>query len=81
MSALIWPAKKPSYFIYKPSQSPSQQQSSLPLGRIVNSLQLVYYKYLLHTGLYMLSWREQMTINSIALISIALSIYWIICAL
>lgn len=82
-TALIWPSNKPSYYIYKPLYSSSTHSSasksgSSLLGRFVNSVQLLYYQYLLHTGLYMLSWREQASINTIVLICLVLSIYWLI---
>lgn len=75
-SVLNWPSKKPGYYVYKPLQK-GTQKSARKREKVTNKLQLLYYKYLLHTGLYMLSAREQATINTIVLVCVALSVYWL----
>ena len=70
---LFLPKNRVSYFIYKPA-------SSLPPNspihfRVLNYLQLVYYKYQLATGLYMLNENERAFINFIVLASSVLTFY------
>ena len=67
---LFLPKKGADYFIYKPA-SPT---ASLP-HKILNFIQLAYYKYQLSTGLYMMNGRERTLINFLVLASVALTIY------
>ena len=70
---LFLPKNRVSYFVYKPVRTlPSNAPFHL---KIFNALQLVYYKYQLATGLYMMNERERALINFLVLASITLTIY------
>ena len=70
---LFLPKNRVSYFVYKPVRTlPSNAPFHL---KIFNALQLVYYKYQLTTGLYMMNERERALINFLVLASITLTIY------
>lgn len=70
---LFLPNQHVSYFIYKPSRT---LPSNSPFyKKFFNYCQLIYYKYLLSTGLYMLSERERFLINLLVVSSVALTFY------
>ena len=72
-SDLFLPKNRVSYYVYKPVRTlPSNAPFHL---KIFNALQLVYYKYQLATGLYMMNERERALINFLVLASITLTIY------
>lgn len=72
-SDLFLPKKHVNYFIYKPART---LPSNAPFHqKIFNYFQLIYYKYQLATGLYMLNKRERALINFLVVSSVALTIY------
>lgn len=72
-SDLFLPKTRVNYFVYKPART---LPANAPFHqKLLNSLQLVYYKYQLATGLYMMNGRERALINFLILVSIALTIY------
>ena len=60
-----------TFFVYEPL--PAGRHASL-YERLVNLVQLYYYKYLLHTGMYVITPLECFLLNSMALIGSAL--FW-----
>ena len=70
---LFLPNQHVAYFIYKPSRT--LPPNSPFYKKFLNHCQLIYYKYLLSTGLYMLSERERFLINLLVVSSIALTFY------
>lgn len=70
---LFLPKNRVSYFIYKPARTlPPNSPFHL---KAYNRLQLIYYKYQLATGLYMLNERERGLINVLVLAASALTFY------
>lgn len=70
---LFLPTSRVNYFIYKPARSlPSTARFP---HKLLNALQLAYYKYQLATGIYMMNGRERSLINFLVLASIGLTIY------
>lgn len=58
------------YYIYRPAKP----NASL-FERFAAFLSLIYYKYLLHTGVYVMSKNERRVVNSIVVIGFFLSTY------
>jgi hypothetical protein len=72
-SDLFLPKTRVNYFLYKPART---LPSNAPFHqKLLNTLQLAYYKYQLSTGIYMMNERERAFINFLVLASIALTIY------
>ena len=70
---LFLPKNRVSYFVYKPART---LPPNSPLHvKIFNYAQLIYYKYQLSTGLYMMNERERSLINFLVLASVALTFY------
>lgn len=67
---LFLPKNHVSYFVYKPAPP-----NSPIYYKVFNSLQLVYYKYQLATGIYMMNERERAMINFLVLASLILTFY------
>jgi len=59
-----------TYYIYHPAKT----NASL-FERFAAFLSLTYYKYLLHTGIYVMNKNERRIINSIVMVSVILSSY------
>ena len=59
-----------TYYIYRPAKT----DASL-FERFAAFLSLIYYKYLLHTGIYVMNKNERRIINSIVMVSVILSSY------
>lgn len=62
-----------TYYIYRPAKT----DASL-FERFAAFLSLIYYKYLLHTGIYVMNKNERRIINSIVMVSVILSSYQIL---
>lgn len=58
-----------TYYVYKPAGP-----NSTLLERFISLVSLYYYKYLLHTGLYVMTTNEQRIINTIVVVSVILSL-------
>jgi hypothetical protein len=58
------------YYIYRPAKA----DASL-FERFAAFLSLLYYKYLLHTGIYVMNKNERRIVNGIVMISVILSSY------
>lgn len=58
------------YYVYRPAKA----KASL-LERLAAFLSLIYYKYLLHSGLYVMTKNERRIINGIVMVSVILSTY------
>lgn len=58
-----------TYYVYRPA-SPNAGT----LERLRAFLSLLYYKYLLHTGLYVMTTTERQVINLIVIVSVVLSV-------
>ena len=58
------------YYVYRPAKA----DASL-IERLAAFLSLIYYKYLLHTGIYVMTKNERRIINGIVMMSVILSSY------
>jgi hypothetical protein len=63
-----------AYYVYKPANE--KQLQSLP-SRVLNILQLYYYKYLLHTAMYAMTPNERVTINVVLFVIVLFFWYYV----
>lgn len=66
----IYFPKQDVYYVYRPAPS-----NANIFARLRAFVSLYYYKYLLHSGLYVMTRSEQFVINSFVIIGILLSCY------
>lgn len=58
------------YYIYRPPRS-----GATAFQQLTGFLSLYYYKYLLHSGIYVMTRNERRIVNSIVVLSVILSTY------
>jgi hypothetical protein len=69
-SEIIHFPKQANYYIYRPARPDAS-----PFERFSALLSLIYYKYLIHSGVYVMNKNERRMVNSIVVLSVILSSY------
>ncbi len=69
-SAQIQFPNQDTYFVYRPAKA-----NANIFEQFLAFLSLMYYKYLLHSGIYVMNKSERRVVNTIVLVSVGLSAY------